>query len=184
MDTQSTPVAQTTSSQLDSARTIQIMNSRALVTPKDLGRTLKFIVQGNGNFLPKGHKYVVAGEERENAFDRTIYSLQANSSLRIAASKHLFAEGLKAESAGDMETASQKYNAFLNACQLSFSVIEGPSSARYHRGDRVQADVNIVTGQATGNLAVILERISAIAPEAAQKSTFSVDDLISQEVEA
>lgn len=162
--------------QIDSKSAIAIINKRTTVTPADAGSDLKLTVQGSGQFLAKGHKYQVAGEDRENMFDRTIYNLRASSALLMAFHKPLFTAAMKAEGAGEMDKAHDLFNEYLNAIQLSFSVIE-PSSRRFHNGDSVKATVQLVVSLA-GNQSVQVDNVSYIAPVVKAATKFDVTDLI------
>lgn len=164
---------------LDAERTIQIINSRITVKPTDVGSTLLFTIQGDPTFLQQGHKYSVAGEERENQFDRYIYNVRASSALAMtsAEGKKLFTDAMKAESDGDVQKAHELFNAYLNFVQLSFSVISNGRTQPMHRGDDVKARVIEAVSKA-GNRSIQLEDVFYVAPKTAAKATFSVTDLI------
>lgn len=161
---------------IDSRSAIAILNRRTTVTPAHVGSSLRLAIQGTGQFLPKGHKYAVNGQETENQFDRTIYNLKASSSLLMAFNKPLFTEAMKAESAGDVNKAHDLFNSYLNAVQLSFSVIE-PSSRKFSSGDDVKAHVQMATSKA-GNQSIQVDSVSYIAPVVVAPSKFDVTDLI------
>lgn len=163
---------------IDSKAAIAILNKRITVTPADAGSSLQLSIQGSGQFLAKGHKYTVAGAERENGFDRTIYNVRASSSLlmTLADNKRLFTDGMKAESTGDAQAAHDLFNAYLNATQLSFSVIM-PSSRVYHSGDDIKARITSVVSLA-GVTSLQLDDVSYVAPKVKLATKFEVSDLI------
>ena len=161
---------------IDSKSAIAILNRRTTVTPAHVGSSIKLQIQGTGQFLSKGHKYVVGGIESANAFDRTIYNLKASSSLLMAFNKPLFTQAMKAESAGDTQAAHDLFNEYLNSVQLSFSVIE-PSSRKFNSGDDVKAHVQMVVGK-SGNQSLQVDNVSYIAPIAIAATKFDVTDLI------
>lgn len=162
--------------QIDSKAAIAILNKRITVTPADAGSSLQLSIQGSGQFLAKGHKYTVAGAERENGFDRTIYNVRASSSLLMVLNKPLFTEALKAESTGDAQGAHDLFNAYLNATQLSFSVIM-PSSRVFHTGDDIKARITSVVSQA-GVTSLQLDDVSYVAPKVKLATKFEISDLI------
>jgi len=181
-----TQVAQTSSVpasglRIDSKTAIAIINKRITVNPTMIGDSIVLTVQGTGQFLPQGHKYTVAGVERTNQFDRTIYNVRASSSLLMtsAEGKKLFKDAMLAESAGDVEKAHELFNSYLNYVQLSFSVINnGRGTERsFNSGDDIKARITQVVSQA-GTTSLQLEDVSYVAPKVVRRQTFSVTDLI------
>lgn len=161
---------------LDSKTTIAILNKRITVTRNHIGSSLRLTIQGTGQFLPQGHKYTVGDEARENKFDRTIYNLRASSADLMKSNKPLFTEAMKAESAGDVNKSHDLFNAYLNAVQLSFSVIE-PSSRTFSNGDDVKARIQLAVSLA-GTESLQVEDVSYIAPVAVRATKFDITDLI------
>ena len=169
---------QTTQRKLDSKAFLAILNSRKTVKPTHVGMQVLLAVQGNGQFLPKGHKYTVAGEERENEFDRTIYNAKANSALSMARAdfRTILADAFKAESAGDVDKASELFNAYLNSVQMSFSVIE-PSTRKFASGDAITAMIAMVDTKA-GEQQIVLNDVRYKAPTTVEDTKFEISDLI------
>lgn len=161
---------------IDSKTAISIINKRITVTRTDVGSSLRLKIQGTGQFLDKGHKYTVGGEARENMFDRTIYNLRASSAMLMAANKPLFTAAMKAESAGDTQKAHDLFNEFLNAVQLSFSVIE-PSNRKFNSGDNVNADIILSVSKANVE-SLQVDSVSYIAPTVKAATKFEVTDLL------
>lgn len=174
--TASTVVASGTGRLIDSKAAIAIINKRITVTPTDVGSALQFSIQGTGQFLQMGHKYTVAGEARENKFDRTIYNVRASSALLMLANKSLFTDAMKAEGEGDSQKAHDLFNEYLNTVQLSFSVIM-PSSRSFNSGDDIKARVTSVVSLA-GVTSLQLDDVSYIAPKIKAATKFEVSDLI------
>lgn len=187
-DTKVAPSAATSSiptpgtRKVDSKLAISIINRRATLKVTDAGRLMQFIVQGGGQFLPKGHKWMTGDVERENQFDRTIYNLKANSAIAMQANKGLFTEALKAESAGDTDKAHDLFNEYLNAIQISFSVIDNGNgrSARFNNGSVVKAIVGTSVSALTNATSIIVDNVSEVVAEVAAKTTFSIDDLMEE----
>ena len=171
---------QNTQRKLDSRAALAILNKRKTLKPTHIGQQVLLSIQGNGQFLSKGHKYSVDGEERENEFDRTIYNVQANSSVLMnkPEMRALLAEALKAESAGETEVAHEKFNAYLNAVQISFSVIE-PSNRKFASGDAVTAYPRMVETKA-GEQALVIDDVRYKAPSVVEETKFDISDLIAQ----
>lgn len=165
---------------LDSKGAIAIINKRKTLTPALVGEHITLAIQGNGQFLSKGHRYLVGGAERENAFDRTIYNLQASSSLLMLANKPLFTQALKAESAGDVDKASDLFYEYLNATQLSFSIISNGRNQPMSAGDHITCDVSLVTST-SGVSSLQVNNPRYKAPIVVAPTKFDVSDLIELE---
>lgn len=166
---------------IDAKAFMAILNSRTTLKTTDEGTKAVLTVQGNGTFLPKGHKYSVGTDARENMFDRTIYNLKANSQLSMLRdeNKKLLASAMQAETAGNVEEASKLFNEYLNAIQVSFSVIE-PSTRKYQSGDDVKAKVAIADTKENGKQLVVNE-VTYMAPVTLAKTKFDITDLIGSE---
>lgn len=166
---------------IDAKAFMSILNSRVTLKTDHAGQQVLLAVQGNGTFLPKGHKYSVGTEGRENMFDRTIYNVRANSQLSMLReeNKQLLSDALKAESAGDTEKAQELFNQYLNAVQISFSVIE-PSSRKFASGDACTAMVAVTDTKENGQQ-IVINDVRYKAPTTVAKTTFDITDLISSE---
>lgn len=163
---------------LDSKAFLAILNSRKTIKVSHAGQQVLLSVQGEGQFLPKGHKYSVAGEERENEFDRTIYNLKANSaiSMQSAENRELLKKAMQAESAAEVDDADELFNEYLNAIQVSFSVIE-PSPRKFASGDQVTAVIAEVETKA-GNKQLVVNDVRYKAPTQVEATKFEVSDLM------
>lgn len=162
---------------LDSKSVMQIINSRITLKPSDIGRTIKFIIQGNGTFVPKGHEYQANGVDRVVAFDRTIHNLRASSQLSMLRNKQLAADAMTAETAGEVEKAHDLWNAYLNKIQISITTSN--NSAAFSNGARVQGDVALVTN-ATGDQQLVVQRPAIVAAENATPTIFQLDDVLGE----
>lgn len=189
--TQLAPSAATSSNRrvIDTKAFMAILNKRITLKPDHIGQQVVLAVQGNGQFLPKGYQYPDPSGTgmSENLFDRWIYNLRANSSLLMAlpANRQLLAEAIKAESAGDMETATDLFNEYLNAVQFSFSVIDNPGStrAKFTSGDQVKATVVEVT-TARGERRIVVNDVTLKPAVVLTAATFSLSDLIGVDEDA
>lgn len=168
---------------IDMKSMLQILNKRKTVTTNHVGQQVVLAVQGNGQFLAKGFQYPSPDGKgmTENQFDRTIYNLQANSQLSMqrAESKAILTEALKAENAGDSATAHDLFNDYLNAVQVSFSVIEnaGSTSRKFASGDQVTAVVDQTVGR-SGLPQLVVNDVRYKAPVTIAAKAFDVSDLI------
>ena len=174
---------------IDTKVFMSILNKRVTLKPDHIGQQVVLAVQGNGQFLPKGYQYAdpSGAGMRENLFNRWIYNLRANSSLLMQdkANRQLLAEAIKAESAGDMETATTLFNDYLNAIQLSFNVIENPgtTAVKFSSGDQVKATVAEVT-TARGTRSIVVNDVRLKPAVVLTAQTFDLSDLIDVDDEA
>jgi hypothetical protein len=183
---QSTPVASvaTQSSDarvVDTALFMAILNKRITLKPANAGEQHTLTIQGNPQFLTAGYQYPDPSGTGmlENKFSRTIYNVRANSALKMAdkANRALLSEAIKAESAGDMVTATELFNDYLNAVQLSFSVIERPGALKLSKGNQVIATVDVIDTKA-GARAIVLNDVSLKPAIVAAPTKFDLSDLI------
>lgn len=173
--------ASTTRRLIDTKGFMAILNKRKTLKTTHIGAQVVLTVQGTGQFLPKGYQYAGPTGARENMFDRTIYNLQANSQLSMLRpeTKKILNEAIKAESAGDMETATDLFNEYLNAIQVSFSVIE-PSNRKFNSGDMVTAVVADVLA-ASGERQLVVNDVRYKAPLNVEATAFELSDLLFEE---
>ena len=166
-------------------RFLQILNSRKPVRNEYIGQgPIKgFEIQGQGQFLAKGHTYTVGTEERTNEFNRTIYNLKANNPYEMAKPelKALLKDAMDKDAAGDKEGASELFREYLNKVQMSFSVIENErgTTARYHDKQDVICHFDVVDTKA-GEKQIAVTKVTAQEAIAAGKAIkYDVSDLIS-----
>lgn len=186
MDTNTTSASSNTATAgtrrlIDTKGFMAILNKRKTVKLTHVGNQVVLTVQGTGQFLPKGYKYQGPAGATENLFDRTIYNLQANSQLSMlrAENKAILTDAIKAESTGDMESATDLFNDYLNAIQISFSVIE-PSNRKFASGDQVTAIVAEATN-AAGERQLVVNDVRYKAPVSIEATTFALSDLLAVE---
>lgn len=166
---------------IDSKAFTNILNKRVLIEPTDVGSQLILTIQGDGQLLAKGFEYTSRAGKTENMFDRRIYNVQASSAISMSRKENrvLLAEALKAESVGNMELATEKYNAYLNAVQLSFSVIINPgvTERKYANGDQIKATIALVATKAFENQ-LVLENVSLKPAVVKAKTKYAISDLL------
>jgi hypothetical protein len=166
---------------IDTTGFFAILNKRKTIKADHIGSQIVLAVQGNGQFLAKGFTYDGPKGATENMFDRWIYNLQANSaySMQRPENKAILVEAMKAEAAGDLEAATDLFNDFLNAIQVSFSVIVNPGSSprKFESGDQVKATVEEVTNGA-GVKQLVVNDVRYKAPVAVEATKFTVEDLL------
>lgn len=166
---------------IDNAGFLNILNSRKTLKLAHVGEQKILSVQGTPQFLAKGFAYTGPKGATENQFDRYIVNVAANSamSMQRAENKQILMEAMKAESAGDMETATDLYNDFLNAIQMSFSVIVNPGrdARKFESGDLVKATIDLVD-TASGTKQIVLQSVRYMAPTVVEATKFTVTDLL------
>lgn len=170
--------ASTTRRLIDTKGFMAILNKRKTLKTTHVGAQVVLTVQGTGQFLPKGYKYPGPSGITENQFDRTIYNLLANSQLSMLRPENaeILKNAIKAESAGDMEAATELFNEYLNSIQVSFSVIE-PSNRKFNSGDQVTAVVAEVANSAGVNQ-IVVNDVRYKAPVNVEATTFVLADLL------
>lgn len=195
MDTTNTTVAPTTATKtaapiqygkdgrrlIDNAGFFNILNKRTTLKLVHVGEQVTLSVQGTPQFLAKGFAYNGPRGASENQFDRYIVNVAANSALSMqrAENKAILLAAMKAESEGDMETATDLYNDFLNAIQMSFSVIVNPGreARKFESGDKVKATVDLVD-TASGDKQIVINDVRYKAPLSVEATKFTVTDLL------
>jgi hypothetical protein len=142
-----------------------------MLTARHIGTQVILTIQGKGTFLPKD-------ESKNQPFDKYIYNLKANSqyAMSLQANKLLLTNAVKAESIGDVETATKLFNEYLNAIQVSFNVI-ADRAHRFQDGEMCTAVVGEVDTKA-GHKALTVENVRYKAPVAVEKSKLDVTSLM------
>lgn len=152
-----------------------IMNSRKLITAimATSGLHVIFSVRSGGTVLPvkdkAGNDVPAADGSGEQLFKR-IMNVDANSELAInnARNKDLLREGYAAEQAGNAALAEEKYNAYLNAIQVSFNILSTSSQFNAIKaGDQIKAQVEKITTENGSLLTLNAKTVAVIAPVAA-----------------
>ena len=151
------------------------------VLAKDVDELVKATIQGTPQFLAKGHQYEVNGEQRENMFDRMIYNLLLTDGQKAESleGKQLFTKAVAAEDAGDVELAHELFNAWLNYSQITFSVIDNPTTVRFERGDMVKGIIGLAPSSADPSVNVItFNNPTLVGAKARAKVVFDASDFL------
>ena len=160
-----------------------IMNKRILVPASAEGKKVSFVIQGNGNDIDVKNKlgeFVQSVVEEGVVLQKRIFNLRANSqiAMRNPANMQLLKEGMIAEKAGNFDLAGEKFNAYLNAVQISFGVLH-PSALLNVLGNGcdIAAKVQKVTTDNGSLLTIDPSTISVLAPIDLGTTNFSFDEI-------
>lgn len=170
-------------------RAISIVNSRVSLTQAHIGKQVILLVQGAGTFQTAAQQAELdkaAGKApAKQYFDKYIHNLKANSSEAMTRkeNRQLLADAVTAEMAGDAEKASELYNQYLNAIQVSFNLIAQPGRRKLESGDAVTAFIETSETKA-GNRAIVVNNVAYKAPEMVEKVKFDITDLIAAPAKA
>lgn len=175
---------------LTSTSVRSIMTKRDTVQAAHVGKKVVFTIQGDGNVIDVLNKAgevvlsTIAGYEG-TVLQKRIYNLKANSVLAMTnpRTRQFMIDGLAAEKAGKAEQASELFNQYLNACQLSFGVLL-PSAIveNLSNGVDIAAKVIEVTTENGSLLTIDPSTISVKAPEYLDAGTsFNIDDFLPAE---
>lgn len=175
-------MSNTNSRQMNMASVKGIMNKRILIPATAEGKTYLFTVQGNGNVIDvknKDGELVQSIVEPGTVLQKTIFNTRANSALAMGLdiNKQLLKDAVAAERAGDTAKAHELFNAYLNAVQISFSVLH-PSSLLNQLSTNVdiKGKVQKITTDNGSLLTIDPSSIAIVAPEIAGTTNFSFDD--------
>lgn len=172
---------------LTSASVRSIMTKRDAVSASHVGKKVVFAIQGDGNVidvLDKAGKVVLStipGQEG-TILQKRIFNLKANSQLAMGnpRNRKYMIDALAAEKAGKVQEASELFNQYLNACQLSFGVLL-PSGIvdQLANGVDIAAKVIQVDTDNGSLLTIDPSTISVKAPEYLDAGTsFNIDDFM------
>jgi len=173
---------QTSSFKLDAKATQKIIAKRRIFRAADAGTIFKFDIQGNGTTIP------VLNKDKAQVNDaaglplyKTIYNTNVNSHVAMLNPRNqaILREAMVAETAGNMELAHEKFNEYLNAVQVSFSVIlnNGRTNPVFSKGDLVKGKVQLITTD-NGQLLTV-ENVTAVRiEEASSTMSFNLSDLM------
>lgn len=174
----------TTARTIDAKQAIGIINSRIPIGRESVGQQIVAQVQGNATFVSALDQQV-KNPGQAAYFDKNIYNLKANSkeAMGRAENKQLLKEGMVAESTGNVELATEKFNAYLNAIQVSFNQIAQPGRRVLQDGDMVTCVVGESDTKA-GHKAITVDNIRYKAPVSIDKVKFSLLDLLGEDTTA
>lgn len=168
----------------NSARAISYFNSRKPIETKHVGQQVILMVQGEGTLITKAEqmaKDVAAGAPaRTQYFDQYIYNLNANSLEAVSRpeTKQLLKDAIEGEKAGvDAEQLDELFTKWLNAGQMSFSVIADPNRRKYENGDQVKVTLGTAKTKASYD-AIIVEKHAYMAPVVIAKAKFDLTELL------
>lgn len=175
---------------LTSASVRSIMTKRDVAAAAHVGKKVVFTIQGDGNVIDVLNKAgetvtsTIAGYEG-TVLQKRIFNLKANSQLAMtnARTRQFMIDGLAAEKAGKAAQASELFNQYLNACQLSFGVLL-PSAIvdQLSNGVDIAAKVIQVDTENGSLLTIDPSTISVKAPEYLESGTsFNIDDFLPAE---
>lgn len=174
----------TTQFQLDCKAAQKILGSRAMVTLKDaqLGKTVQFNIQGNGNTIPMLNKDGVHVVDSNGLpLYKTIYGVKANSQIAMMnpLNKDLFRQALAAETAGDMDEAHKLYNKYLNKVQVSFNIVlnHGRNNPTFRDKQLVEGEIDLITTE-NGQLVSMKNVIAAQVDKLGKTPVFSLEELM------
>lgn len=159
--------------------------SRAIVRITDVGATKRFHIRGNGNIIAvmtKDMKPVIGSDGQ--SLNKVIYNIKANSHVAMLNTRNraILTEAMKAETAGDVELAHEKFNDYLNKIQVSFSVILNPGrrNVSFYDGQLVEGEIELVTTD-NGQLLTITNPRAVAIEKLSSTPAFSLADLMSVE---
>ncbi len=172
---------------LDSVK--NIMNSRDNITLDMVGRHVQFTVQGNGVILDVKDgdgNLVESKSEPGTVLQKKIYNVQAISAVAMGneRNRQYFTDAVAAEQAGDAAGASELFNKFLNATQISFNVLDNQRAFNtLYPGALIMAKVIRIDTENGSLLTLDASTISVQAPVVADKYKFDVSDFMAPAAE-
>jgi hypothetical protein len=169
-----------------SATTVQnIIKSRSIVKQQQaqMGDTVRFHIQGNGFTLPVVDKTgaQVLDRQTQQPLFKTIYGVKANSHIAMMnpINRAILTEAMKAETAGDEETAHNLFNQYLNKIQVSFSVILNHNRVNptFYDKQLVEGECELITTD-NGSLITMSNVRAAAVAKLGKTPEFSLEDLM------
>lgn len=167
-------------------RTLAILKSRKTILMSDVGHKRIYSIQGNGTYVSaaeQAKRDQEAGKEPAKAyFDRYIYNLKANSVEAVSrpATQSLFKQAIILEMKGEKEAADDLYNQFLNACQVSFNMIDNGRQRKFQNGD----DVKVMVGTAetkAGLNAIVVSEPTVVEAAFGTSMNFDITDFVDED---
>jgi hypothetical protein len=141
-------MAQTSSMKFTSKSVTGIMRKRTLVPETLVGKKVVLTIRGNGTTVDvkdKEGNYVQSVVQAGTVFQKVIFNTESNSGIAMASArnKQILQEALAAERLGNADEASDLFQDFLNAVQLSFSV-PTTSSLIGKLSDRIDISARVI----------------------------------------
>lgn len=166
---------------IDATRAMAIINSRKNITREHIGEQLVRQVQGKGTYQSAAEQEA-RNPGRSQYFPQYIYNLKANSTEAMgrAENKAIIKAAMEAEAAGNTAEASKLFNDYLNAIQVSFTMIDRPGVRKLEDGNLVTLIVQEAETKA-GHKALVATDVKYKAPLAEGAQTkFSITDLLGE----
>ena len=176
---------QTQNRPLTSASVRSIMTNRQPVKTDDVDETVILRIQGDGNVIDvkdKAGNLVMSSIKGQEGvvLQKKIFNCKAVSHLaqQNPRTRQFMTDGLAAEKAGKGAEASELFNQYLNATQLSFGVLLPSAKADLLRdGVKISADIIQVTTENGSLLTIDPSTISVQAAKKLEASTsFNIAD--------
>lgn len=159
-----------------------IISKRKTIRLSDINSLIKVHIQSNGGTtLPVTDKsgMPVMGSNGQPLY-KTIYNVAANSQIAMTNERNrkLLSDAVQAESAGEMVQATELFNKYLNAIQVSFNVLlTGANPVKFGKNDQIKATVQLITTE-NGQL-ITLDKVSMVeARELADTQKFTINELL------
>lgn len=159
-----------------------ILSKRKIIRLSDVNSLIKVHIQSNGGTtLPVTDKsgMPVMGSNGQPLY-KTIYNVAANSQVAMTNERNrkLLSDAVQAESAGEMVQATELFNKYLNAIQVSFNVLlTGANPVKFGKNDQIKATVQLITTE-NGQL-ITLDKVSMVeARELADTQKFTINELL------
>ena len=160
---------------LTSESALNIFNKRlakSFITRSSVGMRAVFTVSGPGNDIDVTDgmgNLVESKAEPGKVLRKRIYNVTAISEVAYnnPVVQQVFLDGLAAETAGDVEKASELFNSWLNKVSVSFNILH-PIRAEFQalgKGDQVRGTVKMLTpeGENTKGELITLEDVTPVA---------------------
>jgi cold shock CspA family protein len=165
---------------IDATRAMAIINSRLPISRQHINQQVVLQVQGSGTYQ-SATEQEARTPGRSQYFDQYIHNLKANSTEAMgrAENKAILKAAMEAEAAGNSGEASKLFNDYLNAIQVSFSVISRSGVRKLEDGDMVTCVVEEADTKA-GHKALVVSNVRYKAPAAVEKVKFSITDLLGE----
>jgi hypothetical protein len=174
---------------MTSASVKAIMQKRITIPAEAVGENVKLRIQGNGNVIDvktKEGEVVESITEPGTVLQKKLFNFKANSgvALQNARNRQLIIDGIKAEKAGETEKASELFNDYLNATQLSVGILLPSRVADQLRdGVLISADITRIDTDNGSLLTVDPSTICVLEAKSYGTTTFNLDDFSEGEEE-
>jgi hypothetical protein len=151
------------------------------------GKKVSLTIRGNGNWVDvkkKDGSLVGTAANPEEVLRKKIFNVKAVSEVAMLnpRNKALVTAATIAEKAGKAQEAADNYNAFLNATEISFSVLANHKLVdKLGNNVDISAKLELIETENGKIITIDASTIAIMEPESAQKTTFSLDEFFSSE---